>query len=76
MTYIWMIRAIASSTQTIFGKSPAKENNTNMSADNISLATFRDALSKYPSIIKSFSKTRKLFFRQGFFWTRIGLIVL
>jgi hypothetical protein len=54
-----MIRAIASSTQTIFGKSPVKEDNANMSVDDISLATFRDALSKYPSVIESFSKTRK-----------------
>jgi hypothetical protein len=54
-----MIRAITSSTQTIFGKSPVKENDANMSADNISLAAFREALSKYPSILKTFSKTRK-----------------
>ena len=60
-----MIRAIASSTQTIFGMSPAKESNANMSVDNISLATFRDALGKYPSIIKSFSKARKFILQSG-----------
>jgi hypothetical protein len=29
------------------------------SPESISLSAFRDALSKYPSIIKTFSKTRK-----------------
>jgi len=54
-----MIKAIASTTQTIFGNSPSKENNANMtSVDSISISQFRDALGRYPALLKTFSKPR------------------
>ncbi|KAG0652296.1 hypothetical protein D0Z07_0899 [Hyphodiscus hymeniophilus] len=52
-----MIRAITNVTHTITGSSPSKQNTANMSASSITLSEFRDALSRYPALIKSISKT-------------------
>jgi hypothetical protein len=59
MPEIWMIRAITSVNTALFGKNEDKENNAKMSASTIGLAEFRDALSRYPAVIKSLSKARK-----------------
>lgn len=59
-----MIKALTSTTQTFFGNSPSKENNAGMtSVDSISLSQFREALSRYPDLLKRFSKPREFILR-------------
>jgi hypothetical protein len=63
-----MLGTIAKVNTTIFGTEEDHVDNANMLASTIGLAEFKDALSRYPALITSFSKPRKFASPWKKFW--------